>query len=144
VKQSGRRKSIKNEAEAVAGEAWSVPSEQELAQITAEMDDPSKWVELDTMRGPGFYRAPMVARQLAEFLASYRAQHGLTQRQLARSIALNERLVAYIESGQYTPDLETLVRLARHLDLSFTVRVTPAGAELSVEAPAPTPASSPL
>ena len=38
--------------------------------------------------------------------------------------------LASLEAGKHTPDLETLVRLARRLGLDLTVRVTPRGATL--------------
>jgi transcriptional regulator with XRE-family HTH domain len=138
MKKPTNRKHADTVAEGAARGQWpvpseDVPSEEEVAQMVADMDDPSKWIEDDAMLGPGFYRAPGVARQLAEAVAAYRAERGLSQRQLARAIALDEHWVAYIESGKHTPELETLVRLARHLGLSFTVHVSPAGAELSAD-----------
>ena len=140
MKKANHRKRANGAAEVPLREDESVPSEEEIAQILADMDDPSKWSEEDVVLGPGFYRAPKVARQLAEFVASYRAERGLTRRQLARDTALDESLIEYIESGEHTPELETLVRLARHLGMSFTVRINPSTAELSADVATGTPA----
>jgi ribosome-binding protein aMBF1 (putative translation factor) len=133
MQKSNGHKHVNGAAQAPLREDESVPSEEEIAQILADMDDPSKWSEEDVVLGPGFYRAPQVARQLAEFVASYRTERGLTRRQLARETALDESLIEYIESGEHTPELETLVRLARHLGMSFTVHIDPSTADLSVE-----------
>jgi ribosome-binding protein aMBF1 (putative translation factor) len=107
-------------------------TDAELDALAAEMDDPSRWGEVEEV-GPGFYRAPGVATQLGEAVAAYRAARGLTQRQLGRALFLHQSQVARLEAGQHTPALETLVRVAHHLGLTLTVRVTPGGASLSVE-----------
>jgi hypothetical protein len=45
---------------------------------------------------------------------------------------LHRSQIAPLEAGRYTPTLETLVCLARCLDLTLTVTVTPAGVALDV------------
>jgi ribosome-binding protein aMBF1 (putative translation factor) len=109
----------------------SVPSDEEIEQLLADAEDPSQWNEEEIELGPGFYRAPEVAQQLARTLAEHRAAHGLTQQQLGRTLYLHQSQIARLESGQHTPELETLVRIARHLGLTFTVQVAPTGASLS-------------
>lgn len=101
-------------------------------RLLTEMDEPSLWDWEHAEVGPGFYRAPTVARQLAEAVRAYRTEHHLTQEQLGRSLSLHQSQVARIESGQHTPEIETLVRLAHHLCLTFTVQVGPTGASLSL------------
>ena len=49
-------------------------------------------------------------------------------------VRYHDPLIARLEAGKHTPDLETLVRLARLLGLDLTVRVTPRGATLDVRA----------
>ena len=111
-----------------------VVSDDLVAQLLEDIDDPTQWGEVEEV-GPGFYRAPKVARQLARVVATYRVSHGQTQKQLARTLALHQSQVARLESGQRTPTLETLVRLARHLGLTLTVTVTPSGALLTAANP---------
>ncbi len=106
-------------------------SEELVSQLLRDMDDPSQWGEVEEI-GPGFYRAPEVARQLAQAIAAYRAAHGLTQEQFGRLLLLHQSQIARLEAGQHTPTLETLVRLARHLGLTLTVTATPDGATLAV------------
>jgi DNA-binding XRE family transcriptional regulator len=114
-----------------------VPSDEELDQLVADMEDASQWDWDNAGLGPGFYRAPAVARRFAEFVTTYRAERGLTQQEFARLVCVLEGDVAFMESGRYTPDVEMLVRFGRHLRLILTVQVTPAGASFSVsEAPA--------
>jgi hypothetical protein len=50
--------------------------------------------------------------------------------------------VADIEAGTQRLEVETLVRLARHLNLQFTIEVTPTGATLLANAPASLPMQS--
>ena len=109
-----------------------VPSEEELDRLVAEMEDASQWDWDNAGLGPGFYRAPEVAQQFADFVAAYRAERGLTQQEFARLICVLEGDVAFMESGRYTPDVEMLVRFGRHLHLVLTIQVTPADASLSV------------
>ena len=78
---------------------------------------------------------PEAARQLADIVAAYREEHGLSQAEFGRRVWLSEHLIDVIESGKVTPALETLVRLARHLELAFTVQVTPEGATLTLVQP---------
>jgi ribosome-binding protein aMBF1 (putative translation factor) len=82
------------------------------------------------MIGDGPYRAPDVARALGELLVAYRKRHRLSQRALARRLLVHQSQVARLESGERTPSLETLVRVARELDLSLVVHVTSTGAAL--------------
>jgi transcriptional regulator with XRE-family HTH domain len=83
--------------------------------------------------GPGFYRAPEVALGVGRAVRAYRTARGLTQEELAKRLLLHLAAVSRLEAGEQTPDLETLVRLARHLGLSFTVRITPAGTDLTID-----------
>ena len=106
-----------------------------LDQLAAEMDDPSQWGDVEEV-GPGFYRAPSVARDLAAAVSAYRAQHSLTQQQLGRVLSLHQSQIARLEAGQHTPAIETLVRLAQHLGLNLTIQITPTRASLTVAQPA--------
>jgi hypothetical protein len=86
-----------------------------------------------TLAGPGFYRAPAVARGLAGVLVAYRRRHNLTQRQLARQLLIHQSQLARLEKPDVrqgrdrTPDVETLARVARELGLTLTIRLAPDG-----------------
>lgn len=121
-------------------------TDAELDRLAAEMDDPTQWGDVEEV-GPGFYRAPGVARQLGQAIAAYRARHGLTQQELGRALFLHESQIARLEGADHTPAIETLVRVAQHLGLTLTVQVTPTGASLTVAEAAhaantPTPGSA--
>lgn len=109
-----------------------VPSQEELDRLVAEMEDASQWDWDNAGLGPGFYRAPEVARQFAEFVTGYRTERGLSRKEFARLVSVLEGDVEFMESGRYTPDVEMFVRFGRHLRLVLTMQVTPSGASLSV------------
>jgi transcriptional regulator with XRE-family HTH domain len=83
-------------------------------------------VEQDLMTRPG-YRAEMertaVARAVATALVRYRAQHGLSQRGLAKVLGWAQPQVARLEIGEHNPSLETLSRLSIVLGMHFIISV---------------------
>ncbi len=72
-----------------------------------------------------------VARAVATRVVTYRAEHGLSQAALARTLGVSQPLVARIESGEHEPTLTTLSRLSRRLGLEFHIAITPGSLELS-------------
>jgi ribosome-binding protein aMBF1 (putative translation factor) len=64
------------------------------------------------------------AREVAIRVVRYRAERGLTQAQLARSVGMQQSVIARLERGEQTPSLATLARItagtgiALHLDVS--------------------------
>jgi len=67
-----------------------------------------------------------LARAVSVALVKYRADHGLSQRQLAKQLRMPQPQIARLEVGEYNPSVETLQRLARGLDQRFIVAVIPA------------------
>ena len=104
---------------------------KKVAQALRDLEDPDLLGEVAAV-GPGFYRSPAVGTQLGAALAEYRTARGLTQQQLAKELLLFQSQVARLEAGQHTPELETLIRVARHLRLTLTLTITPEGASLAV------------
>lgn len=66
-----------------------------------------------------------LARAVALRLVSYRAERGLTQRELAKLLKMTQPQVARLERGDVNPTLETLMRLAGALEIEFTIDVRP-------------------
>src|SRR5215213_798799 len=67
------------------------------------------------------------AREVANWLIGYRADHGLTQTALARLLGMSLPAIARLESGDHLPTLQTLMRLAEALDLEILLTMTPSG-----------------
>ena len=130
TRTSGRRTAVRTRTPPTPAKARDrIPAE--AAQALRDLDDPRRVGEVVEV-GPGAYRAPALAQQLAGAVAAYRASRGLTQEQLGHLVALHQSQIARLEAGLHTPELETLVRLARHLEVTFHLAVTADGATLSL------------
>lgn len=77
------------------------------------------------------YERTALARAVAIAVTRYRSEHGLSQRGLARQLGMQQPAIARLESGDVTPSIDTLLRLARELGLEFHVDITPRGLALS-------------
>jgi transcriptional regulator with XRE-family HTH domain len=67
----------------------------------------------------------MVAVQLI----GYRADHGLSQRELAERLGVSQPRVVELESGEKNPQVETLVKIAAATGLEFAIDIAPVGRE---------------
>jgi ribosome-binding protein aMBF1 (putative translation factor) len=80
------------------------------------------------LRHPGFraeWERTALARWLAVEVARYRAEHDLSQRQLAERLGFHQSDVARMETGEHTPSLERLVRVASGLDIELMIDIRP-------------------
>lgn len=68
-----------------------------------------------------------LARAVSVALVKYRADHGLSQRQLAKQLEMPQSQIARLEVGEFNPSIETLQRLAKGLGRRFIVAVAPPG-----------------
>ena len=68
-----------------------------------------------------------LARTVAQRIVAYRAERGLTQTGLGRLLGMHQPAVARLESGEHTPSIDTLWRLASRLGLEFHIDVTARG-----------------
>ncbi len=82
----------------------------------------------EQMTDPAFraeWERTALARAIALRLVRYRADHQLSQRDLAKRLEMRQPQVARLERGDVNPTLETLMRLSGALDIEFTIDVRP-------------------
>lgn len=68
------------------------------------------------------------ARLVAARVIRYRAENGLSQRDLAKRLGVHQPQVTRLENAKHHPDNETLAKLAR-LGFVFAIQIAPAGAK---------------
>jgi transcriptional regulator with XRE-family HTH domain len=68
-----------------------------------------------------------LARAVALAIVRYRADHDLSQRDLAKRLGMKQPQVARLELGEVNPSMETLMRASAQLGIEFTIDVRPAG-----------------
>lgn len=66
------------------------------------------------------------AREFASALLRYRAEHGLSQRALAKRLGLSQPRIVKLESGEHNPEIDTIINAARQLGIEFALDVSPA------------------
>ena len=71
-----------------------------------------------------------LARAVAVAIVRYRADHDLSQRELAERLGMKQPQVARLELGEVNPTMETLMRASAQLGIEFTIDVRPAGTPL--------------
>ncbi len=69
-----------------------------------------------------------LARAVAIAIVRYRAEHDLSQRELAGHLGMKQPQVARLELGEVNPSMETLMRISAQLGIEFTIDVRRAGA----------------
>ncbi|MBV8989679.1 MAG: helix-turn-helix transcriptional regulator, partial [Solirubrobacterales bacterium] len=69
-----------------------------------------------------------LARAVAIAIVRYRAEHDLSQRELADRLGMKQPQVARLEQGEVNPSIDTLMRISAQLGIEFTIDVRPAGA----------------
>ena len=60
-------------------------------------------------------------REVAWLIIKYRMEHGLTQQELAKRVGTSHSQISRIESGRHMTSFDTLLRIARALDLKLLV-----------------------
>jgi DNA-binding XRE family transcriptional regulator len=88
----------------------------------------------ESLRDPTFRREweqTALARAVAIRLVQYRAEHGLSQSELARALRMQQPAIAHLEAGDHNPSLETLWRLSQGLNITFHIDITPEVLDLS-------------
>ncbi len=73
-----------------------------------------------------------LARAVALRLVAYRAEHVLSQTELAKKLSMKQPAVARLEAGEKTPTWETLGRISHALGIEFLVDIAPRGRKTMV------------
>jgi transcriptional regulator with XRE-family HTH domain len=66
-----------------------------------------------------------LARAVAARLIAYRADHGISQSELASRLGLRQPNVARLEAAGHVPSYETLAKVASLLGIEFTISIAP-------------------
>jgi transcriptional regulator with XRE-family HTH domain len=88
----------------------------------------SKQVLATELHDPAFQREwdrTAVARAVALKVLTYRTDHGLSQRALAKKLHMTQPQLARLEAGEHNPTIDTLARLAQTLDIEFAIDIHP-------------------
>lgn len=72
-----------------------------------------------------YWERTALARAVSIAVIRYRAEHNLSQRQLAKGLGMAYAQIARLELGEHNPTLDTLQHLARGLGQQFILTVTP-------------------
>jgi putative transcriptional regulator len=51
-------------------------------------------------------------------ISVFRAERGLSRRQLAEAIGVNDQTIGYLERGDYKPSLELALKIAGHFEVA--------------------------
>jgi transcriptional regulator with XRE-family HTH domain len=65
------------------------------------------------------------ARAFSIALLRYRADKGLTQRDLAGELGVSQPRVAKLESGDHNPSIDTIIDVVKRLDIEFAIDIAP-------------------
>lgn len=88
----------------------------------------SEQVLTEELRDPEFQRGwdrTAVARAVALKVLTYRTDHRLSQRALAKKLDMAQPQLARLEAGEHNPTIDTLARLAQTLDIEFAIDIHP-------------------
>ena len=107
--------------------------EQDVAQQKlTKMKTHGELVAEEQLLDPDFHREwerLAIARAVAARVIAYRADHGVSQRNLAEVLGMPQPQVTRLESGECHPSNQTLSRLASRLGMEFTINIVPAKRE---------------
>ncbi|MFZ6743669.1 helix-turn-helix transcriptional regulator [Undibacterium sp. JH2W] len=54
-------------------------------------------------------------------IALFRAERGISRRQLADEVGVNNQTIGYLERGDYKPSLELAMKIARYFGVSIEI-----------------------
>ena len=68
------------------------------------------------------WQRTQIAREVALQVVRYRANHKLTQEELAAKLGMKQSAVARLEAGEHAPSVVVLRRLAEKLGMEFHIQ----------------------
>ena len=54
-------------------------------------------------------------------IALFRAERGISRRELAEAVEVNNQTIGYLERGDYKPSLELAMKIARYFGVSIEI-----------------------
>ncbi len=100
--------------------------------MTMDQLIPNEKVLEQDLKDPEFreeWERTALARWLAVEVAHYRAQHELSQQALADRLGVHQSDVARMETGEHTPTLDRLIRVATGLGIELMIDIHQKGRE---------------
>ncbi len=79
------------------------------------------------LQDPGFreeWDRSAFAREVAIRIVRHRADRGLTQTELARSVGMQQSVIARLERGDHPPSLATLAKITAGTGIEFRLEVS--------------------
>lgn len=88
------------------------------------------WREIleEDLRDPAFraeWEATALAREIANWVIKYRADHHLSQTALARRLGMTQSAVSRLEEGDHEPRIATLRKLSEVLGMRLSLSIEP-------------------
>ena len=74
-----------------------------------------------------------LARVVALEVIRYRAEHGISQTELGRTLGMHQPAISRLEEGDQTPSIDMLKRLSEKLGIDININIH--SGELEVECP---------
>jgi ribosome-binding protein aMBF1 (putative translation factor) len=100
--------------------------------MTMDQLIPNEKVLEEDLKDPEFreeWERTALARWLAVEVAHYRAQHELSQQALADRLGVHQSDVARMETGEHTPTLDRLIRVATGFGIELMIDIHQKGRE---------------
>ncbi len=100
--------------------------------MTVDQLIPNEKVLEEDLKDPEFreeWERTALARWLAVEVAHFRAQHELSQQALADRLGVHQSDVARMETGEHTPTLDRLIRVASGLGIELMIDIHQKGRE---------------
>lgn len=100
--------------------------------MTIDQLIPNEKVLEEDLKDPEFreeWERTALARWLAVEVTHYRAQHKLSQQALADRLGVHQSDVARMETGEHTPTLDRLIRVATGLGIELMIDIHQKGRE---------------
>src|ERR1019366_3427405 len=125
------RSSAADNRSAIVSPSVTGEQDQENMMKPSDMKSNDELLAEQLRTDPGFraeWERTALGRAVAVAIVRYRADHDLSQRDLALRLGMKQPQIARLELGEVNPRMDTLMRIAAQLQVEFTIDVRPAGA----------------